>query len=160
MKIHSAVGLITNSSTSTYTTADVDAPEAYKQFINKILQMAGSNYTADDLVNITREQEFDEEYAVDALPEYLEELEPNHPLFAALTPDELAILQDDERSGRGDWWQDVTKIVDRLAADPTTRELVPQNTEHSAHHVYVRCKKTGEDIECIQVHIDSETYPC
>ena len=50
--IHSIVEVITNSSTEIYTMIKEKSAEYIKEFINKILSIAESNVTADDLFDI------------------------------------------------------------------------------------------------------------
>lgn len=63
MRFHSTVNLITNSSSCTFSSADEDSVKNLKKFVNAVLNLAGSNYTADDVLDITLE--VDDENAVD-----------------------------------------------------------------------------------------------
>lgn len=52
INIHSTVDLITNSSTSIFTSARADAPETIREIIQSILDVAGSDKKVDDLFDI------------------------------------------------------------------------------------------------------------
>lgn len=159
MREHSRVGLITNSSTAVYTTADVDAPKAYEEFINKILELAGSDKTASDIVRISRERQFDEDLAHDMFVDEFEDWDPNDILRKSVTAAEAKVII----AGGRDSWATVRTVVDRLYNDPHTRDALLQrctNEDSDPYHVRVISKKNGEDIECIMVHIDGEEYAC
>lgn len=52
LKVHSEVGLITNSSTVVYTWATRGTLKATRELINGILKIAGSDKTCDDLFDM------------------------------------------------------------------------------------------------------------
>ena len=155
MREHSRVGLITNSSTAVYTTADVNAPMAYEQFINKILELAGSDLKASDIVEITRERDIDPDYAVDYLVDEASDIEPNTGIGKFLSAEEIKELKGDGHTYDVAW-----KIVNRLMKDPHARKHLPVNEEADPFLVRVCSKKDGTDIECIMAHIEGEEYPC
>lgn len=52
MKLHSICDIITNSSSVEYVCASEDSVRAIKEFVNEVLKAAGSDKTADDVVDI------------------------------------------------------------------------------------------------------------
>jgi len=51
--IHSVIDVITNSSTEIFTNASKNAPKVFKELIDSILKIAGSDKTSDDLFEFT-----------------------------------------------------------------------------------------------------------
>lgn len=98
MKLHSQVGLITNSSSTTYTSATHDSIGALKGFANELLKLAGSNFSVDDLIEI-KIRVTDE--SIDNILWRLSDLKlpGNLQLIEFLTPEELTTLQDFIKSG-------------------------------------------------------------
>jgi hypothetical protein len=60
--IHSMVDIITNSSTTIYTTTHGGTIFLLKELINEILEVAGSDKTADDLYEFKQESNEDDYY--------------------------------------------------------------------------------------------------
>ena len=76
MRIQSFIDVITNSSTSVFTWAD--NIEGVKRVINGVLKAANSNYTCDDLFDITTEWEDNalsdyRDYQIDEAREHIDE---------------------------------------------------------------------------------------
>lgn len=99
MKIHSSVGLITNSSTSIYSTATQQTVKAIKEFVDTALLLAGSDRTSDDIFDIVLvpseeavDMAIDEAFDQWAGGEDLEEGE-NPAWFQHLTAEEQAICK-------------------------------------------------------------------
>ena len=66
--VHSEVGLITNSSTVIYTSANANTVESAKRLVNAILKLSGSTQSADDLYTFTLDFDDDAiEVAIDKL---------------------------------------------------------------------------------------------
>ena len=85
MKIQSYIDIITNSSTTVFTFAD--NIEGVKRIINGVLKASGSEYTCDDLFEITTEWEENafsdyEEYQIEEAEEHIKENPELKKLFA------------------------------------------------------------------------------
>lgn len=92
MKPHSQVGLITNSSSSTYTSATHESIGALSDFANKLLQLVGSNMKAEDLLDIKIRISDD---SIENLVYRLNDIDVPGGLgiIKMLTPEELAVIQ-------------------------------------------------------------------
>lgn len=120
MKFHSRVELITNSSTSIYSTATKKTVEEIKNFVDLALQLAESAKTSDDIFDIMLVPSSD---AIEtALDEGFEDLDENDEpeFFQHLTPDERVVCQkyyDASWKDRKEFLPEVEVIMGKLLTE-------------------------------------------
>jgi len=101
IRVHSAVDVITNSSTVVYTMAGPSTIKAIKALVDGILEAAGYNRRADDLFEF--KLAYDEDRVCEWREEHLSGLDPD---FAEKGWKERGVILEQMKLDPPDWWDD------------------------------------------------------
>lgn len=95
VRLHSTVDLITNSSTTIYSSATKDTVKEVQNFVNAVLKAAGVPQRCSDLFNLELVPDYNMlEQEADNLMYELKD-DPTHELHSYLTPDEISLIVED-----------------------------------------------------------------
>jgi len=138
MKVHSNVDLITNSSSTTYTSATTETITAFRNLINTILKKAGSDKKCNDLyeLELIISNDFKEE-----IREQLrdKDLMGDPEFFKNITPAESKLLTEWQNGIKKD--QDINELIDRCIKD----ELIELDGG-LVKEVRITEKETGKEV--------------